>query len=101
MTLNRPLFVVALLLLVLAFLLELGSQLFKPTPSSQAATSTALVGHDVKPSSVGQPPGVGIPFLGLLDAMLVSGAVLLFIALEKPALSVRIGGVMSLILSLG
>lgn len=86
--LRRPFFVLALVCLGLAWLVELGS--------------SAVLGDDGAARSLDLPtPGFGVPYLALLDGLLVLSLVLIALALLLPErIHGRTQGIVTLILSI-
>lgn len=85
---RKPLFWVALALLASAFSIELGSQF-------------ALVGLPADAKFDAEPPGIGIPYLALLDGLLLWVVLLtgLGMVLEK-SMQARAQGIVTLIMSI-
>src|SRR5262245_35983611 len=100
MRLNRPLFLIATLLLAAAFCLEIGSSFFKvrapaladmqrapqredPSLDPPEARAQAV---DLLASRVADPPrpGLAIPYLALLDGLLLFSVLLVGLSLVLP-----------------
>jgi hypothetical protein len=111
--LNRPLFLVALAALLLAILGELGLGIFvvhgaAEPPDPQAISMSAADAQRAQQAAATTPatqtlsrPGVGIPSLALLDALLLLLVILAGLALILPGgLHGRIQGIVSFVASL-
>ncbi|MGH8512220.1 MAG: hypothetical protein ACREU8_12795 [Gammaproteobacteria bacterium] len=89
-TLRKPFFVVAIVLITLTVLLEIGSAGFVKAVCESSRCNQAL-----------DPPGFGIPYLALLDGLLLFTIALMGIALIAPArIHGRIQGLATFIVSL-
>jgi hypothetical protein len=112
MSLNRPLFVAALVALALAFLGEIGVGIWavRPRPvapkDAASAVDAPLTPKDFDAVHVGDPdegkrPGKGIPALALLDGLLLLAVGMMGLALVLPQNIVgRVHGIVSLVVSL-
>jgi len=88
--LRKPFFIIALVLIVVAVLLEMGSGALVQVPS---AAQQAARGHTAS--------GFGVPALALLDALLLLGIGLMAVALLLPErVQGRIQGIVTLVVSL-
>lgn len=87
--LRKPLFVLAVILIALAMLLEAGAR-FALNPIPKAASGLSAT-----------PPGYGIPYMALLDGMVLFTVILMGTSLLLPeAVQGRLQGVLTLIVSL-
>lgn len=117
--LRRPALILALALIVIAVLVELGAAAFletapdPPEMSRRLAQSDALAQLDAdsrrqaidavrnQAASDDGPPGIGIPYLALVDGVLAYTLALITLALIAPQrLQSKVQGIVSLILSL-
>lgn len=99
--LRKPFFVVAIVAIALVVLVELGAPLLLGGGDASAALrgQAGKLGVDVPGASgVTQPPGRGIPYLALVDVILLYTAVLMGIGLVLPdRLHGRVQGAITLI----
>jgi hypothetical protein len=75
--LNKPIFIIGLCLMLLAFLAEVGSPLLGATP-----------------------PGIGIPYIAILDILMMNGVVMLALALFSPNFQSKVNTISGLIISI-
>jgi len=110
--LRKIFFIFAVIAIVLALLLELGSSLFRNTDSPDKGSITSAAGdagiksdetdidlNSVEPNSA--PPGLAIRYLAFLDGLLVFTMVLMTLSMLLPErIHGRIQGIITLIVSL-
>src|SRR5581483_2830129 len=87
--LRKPLFALAVILIAMALLLEAGSRLaLNPTPKAGSELGAT-------------PPGYGVPYMALLDGLVLFTAILMGTSLLLPdAVQGRLQGILTLIVSL-
>jgi hypothetical protein len=107
--LRKVFFVFAVIAIVLALLLEIGSSLFPKSDPEKDAVAKAVAGAgidagDIDPKSVeanSAPPGLAIRYLAFLDGLLVFTMALMTLSMLLPErIHGRIQGIITLIVSL-
>ena len=116
--LRTPLFVIAAIVLIIAIGMEAGSALVKPRfdeAAMRAQASKQLAGSDMSKDDRNQvvedmiaqgrksekPPGTAIPYMAVLDALVLFGVLLMGASLILPdGLHGRIQGIVTLIVSI-
>ncbi len=103
--LRRPLFLVAVVMIVLALLVELGSSFVigggDATADLRASAAERDIDIDVEQGEVDEPPGLAIPYLALVDGILVFTMLLMVGSLVLPdRLHGRLQGIVTLIFSI-